>query len=200
MAKAKTVITPKFDDTFRAFKECKWSNLHTVLLGQDPYPGKVDATTFVADGLAFSSKNAKKCPKSLELIYNAVDQDIYMGGALHLTDTFDLVKWAKQGILLINCALTFPVGSKSAAHVNLWHPFITYVLKTINKNKETVAFGLFGAYARAYKHLLTNSSFGVFYCEHPSASLHKGGKWNHNGIFKQIDGYQKMMNNIKIDW
>lgn len=202
MSKNKVEITPRFEDTFRAFKECSWENLHTVLIGQDPYPGVIDRQKriYVADGLAFSSRYSEKIPKSLAHIYTAVDQDIYNGESLDITDTFDLVKWANQGILLLNAALSFPVGQKSGAHVNLWQPFISYVLKTINGRKDSIAFGLFGSYAKAYKPFLNNDTFGVYTCEHPAAADYRMSTWKHEGIFKAIDGFQKSMNNINIKW
>lgn len=46
------IITPSFENTFRAFKECPYNNLRVVLLGLDPYPG-----AGIADGLAFSARN-----------------------------------------------------------------------------------------------------------------------------------------------
>lgn len=193
-------LTPRFSDTFRAFKECPWDKLNTVILGLDPYPGKIDSTTFVADGLAFSSKYSTKCPKSLNQILSAIDRDVYKGAGFGLGETFDLTKWANQGILLINCALTYPIGQKSGAHINLWYPFITYVLKTINQYKDTVAIALMGREAKAYRPIFTNEGFGIYTCEHPSAANHRGGKWKDEGIFGAISAYQGFINNIKIDW
>lgn len=202
LAKTRVEITPKFSDTFRAFKECPWSKLHTVLLGQDPYPAKVDDATYVADGLAFSSRYSKECPVSLNYLFESIDRDIYKGQGYHLAKDFDLSRWANQGILLINTALSYPIGSKSGAHANLWHPFITTVLKAINDRKDGVAFGLFGNYAKAYKPLLTNQTCAVYTCEHPAATAYrgKGSKWEDKRIFKSIDAYHKTFNNIKIDW
>jgi uracil-DNA glycosylase len=203
MAKRRIEIAPKFEDTFRAFKECPWGKLHTVILGQDPYPGKIDPKTYVADGIAFSSKNSKKIPKSLDYIMKAIDEDIFAGTNFDELPNFDLTRWANQGILLLNTALTFPINtdSKSGAHANLWNPFITTVLRTINSRKDSIAFGLMGSYAKAYRQLLTNESFAVYTCEHPAAALYnKKGKWDHEFIFKRIDSFHKFKNNIHIQW
>lgn len=201
LAAKRVLIAPKFVDTFRAFKECPWDKLHTVLLGQDSYPGIADEKNFVADGLAFSSRYSTKCPKSLNNIFHAVDADIFNGAAEHLGDTHDLSYWANQGILLINCALSLPIKERSGAHIELWRPFITYVLKTINERKDSIAFGLFGKHAQAYRPLLTNQTFGIYTCEHPAAVEHRGtGKWNHEEIFKRIDAFHKFKNNIHINW
>jgi uracil-DNA glycosylase len=201
LSKKRVEITPKFSDTFRAFRECRWDNLNTVLLGQDPYPAKVDKTTYVADGLSFSSRYAKAIPKSLNHIYESIERDIYHGADYEHADEYDLSRWAKQGVLLLNTSLSLPIGGKSGSHIGLWSPFINYVLKTINDRKDSVAFGLFGSYAKAYKHLLTNETFGVYSCEHPAAVEYRSkGKWEDEHIFRSIDGYHKFKNNINIKW
>lgn len=200
ISKSRIPMTPKFEDMFRAFKECSWSSLHTVLIGQDPYPGKVDEKNYVADGLAFSSRNSKTIPKSLNYIYEALEKDFEV--PYENAENFDLTRWAKQGILLLNCALTLPqsVNTKSGAHVLLWSPFITYVLKTINERKDSIAFGLFGNYAKTYRKLLTNDTFAIYECEHPAAAAYRKGKWNHDRIFAAVNEFQKFKNNIHIEW
>src|SRR6478609_7852053 len=115
-------LTPRFPDTFRAFKECPFRNLHTIILGMDPYPGKVSNEQCVADGIAFSSRDSVTCPKSLNYILEAIDRDVYKGEGYKLTDSFDLKRWSNQGILLLNCALTLPLKEKAGAHIGLWHP------------------------------------------------------------------------------
>jgi uracil-DNA glycosylase len=201
LSKRRVEITPRFTDTFRAFRECTWDNLNTVLIGQDPYPGKIDKTTYVADGLAFSSRASAKIPKSLSHIFTAIDRDIYGGEAYHLGNTFDLTRWAKQGILLLNTALSLPIGSRGGAHIQLWSPFITYVLKSINERKDSVAVGLFGSYAKAYKKLFTNDTFAIYDCEHPAAVEYRAiKKWDDEDIFKRIDAFHRSINNININW
>lgn len=199
MSKDKVEITPRFPDTFRAFKECPLNAFHSVVLGMDPYPGRVPNTVhYVADGLAFSSRNSVTCPKSLQYIFHAIDEDIY-GKAGYYPENFDLKRWANQGILLLNCALSLPMGEKAGAHIELWSDFITYVLQSINKERSGIGFILMGSYARNYKKLLTNDTFGIYECEHPSRANYTG-KWDHNKVFLGLKGYQKMMNNIDIVW
>jgi uracil-DNA glycosylase len=180
--------------------ECDWDSLHTVILGLDPYPGVIKhKSQFVADGLAFSSRHSDSCPKSLDLIFKAIETDLYDGLWLDVPVTnFDLTKWANQGILLLNSALTFPLGQKSGAHVELWKPFITYVLQEINARKDSVGVILMGKVAQSYRPLFTNSSFAVYQCNHPASAVYTGGKWNHDKCFLALDSFHKTINNIQI--
>lgn len=197
--KAGVETAPSFNDTFQAFKECSWSNLNTVILGMDPYPGKLKTNEYVADGLAFSSRYSTTCPKSLSYIFNAVDEDINNKSGYY-PKNYDLARWSEQGILLLNCALSFPLKEKAGAHIELWRPFIEVVLKAINERKDSVAFILMGNYAKAYRRLLTNETFAIYTCEHPSAANYHGGKWRHENVFSAVDGFHKFKNNIKIKW
>lgn len=192
-------LTPKIKDTFRAFVECPYDRLHTIILGMDPYPGKVDKNNYVADGIAFSSRYSKTCPKSLNYLLEVIDRDIYDGKGYHLTQNFDLTRWANQGILLLNCALSLPIKEKSGFHIPLWHPFITYVLQTISR-KDNIGVILMGGKAKEYQYLLKNPSWAIYTCEHPSAANYHGGNWRDEGVFKALVAYHKAINNIKINW
>lgn len=156
-----------------------------------PYPGKIDEHIYVADGIAFSSRLSTRIPKSLDYIYKALGEG---------RDALDLTHWANDGILLLNCALTFPIKGKSGAHIALWRPFITEVLRLINEKKEGIAFGLMGAPAKVYHSIITAPSHGVFSCEHPAAPSYHGGTWKHANIFSRIASYHRFMNNIEMKW
>lgn len=199
LTKQNVEIAPTFKDTFRAFKECTWNNLHTVILGLDPYPGRLPSGNYVADGLAFSSKYSEKCPKSLNYLFNAIEESIYNKGGYY-PENYDLARWANQGVLLLNSALSFPIKEKSGAHLLLWQGFISFVLKKINDRKENISFILMGKDAGKFEYLLTNETFDVLKCEHPSAANYHGGKWNYNNVFEKVKDFQKSKNNIKIIW
>ena len=194
------IITPKFSDTFNAFKYCPYRKINTIILGTDPYPGMIDSGIYVADGLAFSSKYSRSCPKSLNYIQEAISEDVYNGDNYMIGTNWNLRSWAEQGILLLNCALTFPIGGKTGDHVDLWSPFIAHVLRTVNKEKDAVGVILMGAYAKAFKPIFTNPTYMITECEHPSRANYRGGRWEHNGVFKQLHSYHKTFNNIEINW
>lgn len=111
-----------------------------------------------------------------------------------------MTRWANQGILLLNCALTLPMKSQAGSHIKLWEPFIKEVLLQINKQKDSIVFGMMGAEARKYAGLLSNETFALYTCDHPSRANYMGGKWKHENIFKSISGFHKFKNNIEIKW
>lgn len=194
------LVTPDSKLIFRAFKECPWNKLHTVIMGTEPYTGRVDNTTYVADGLAFSARKCLVPPRQLKLFKEAIDKEIYQGDGTHIGESNDLTFLANQGVLLLNYSLTFGYGVKDMAHSFLWKRMMEVVIKEINDNKNEIAFILMGAKPTSLKHLITNNTFTVHSCEHPNEALWRGGKWNSGGVFKAVDAYQKVMNNIKINW
>jgi uracil-DNA glycosylase len=194
-------ITPRFEDTFRAFKECPWSKLSVVIMGLDPFPGKLPDGRYIADGLAFSARDSIGCPKSLDTILDAIDQEIYNGEGYHLTQTFDLGRWARQGVLLLNSALSYPLGTPSGTHTALWHPFIRFVLQTINDDKDGVSVLALGARATDLcSHVFNNKNFQILHREHPSYANRQLRRWKSDDCFKQIDAFQVFMNKNKIKW
>ena len=197
--KAGIEVTPKFSDMFRAFRLCSPFKMHTIFIGQDSYYQKISNNFYVADGLAFSSRYSKSCPKSLQYIYQAIDREIYDGENTSLTDTFDLEKWAIQGILLTNCSLSTTIG-KAGAHMDLWRPFTEYLLKTINKRRDSLCVVLVGKDAQKYESLLTNPTYKILKCVHPAYAAYKKIEWDSNNIFKELVKFQRKQNNISIKW
>lgn len=193
-------VTPSFNEIFRAFKECPLERFHTLIMGMDAYYTKNPDGSLVADGIAFSAKRSIKPPKSLEIIYSAIDEDIYQGWGYHLTEgDNDLKRWANQGILLLNASLSTVVGS-SGAHMAIWYPFIKYVCKRINETKDSIGVILMGRNAQEFRPLLDNPTYRVLSCEHPVAASYRNGKWDYNHCFSQISEFQRKQNNINIIW
>lgn len=200
-------IAPHLPDIFRAFKECPLEKLHTVILGMDAYPLKTPRGTYMADGLAFSSNTSVTLPKSLGCILEAIDVDVYEGLYVPTTTmdynlkqpVWDLKHWANQGILLINCGLTTVINNPGT-HILLWNPFIKWLLKTLNDNRDSLGVVLIGSHARCHRGLLNNPSYGVYECEHPAGAIHKKRAWKHEHVFKKLTDFQQKRNNIKIKW
>jgi len=200
-------ITPKFSDIFRAFLECPYWKMSTLILGQDVYPNKNPNGTYVADGIAFSAKENKSVPVSLQFIHDAIDESVYNGDYApmctfnHDTNecTHDLKYLANSGILLVNCAYTTIVGAPGA-HLTLWAPFTKFLISAINEHKDSIGVILIGTSAKSYKPLFTNKTFKILECEHPAAALYKKRKWEHNNVFKDLTDWHKKTNNIQINW
>jgi uracil-DNA glycosylase len=175
-------ITPTLDDTFRAFKECPYNNLKVVILGLDPYPAHG-----VADGLAFSAKNHPlDIPSSLKFMIDAIEKDVYNGFAIGFNENWmdsDLTRWANQGVLLLNQALTTHVG-KIGTHLELWQPFIRYVFHVLRENNTGLIYILLGAKAKMWSAAIDAERNYVLTATHPNVCFHQGLKeWDCNKVF-----------------
>lgn len=96
--------TPPREMVFRAFS-LPLDEVKVLVLGQDPYP-----SDGVADGLAFSSSRVKKIPASLRNIFLEYRDDL----GFDIPKTGDLTPWLKEGVLLLNTALTTEVGGRDS--------------------------------------------------------------------------------------
>lgn len=192
-------ITPAFDDTFRAFKECPYKDLKVVFMGLDPYPN-----AGVCDGLAFSARNHQLShPASLRYILNAMEKDVYGGFGIGFNEEYDnadLGRWAKQGVLLINTALSTQVG-KTGAHIELWQPFIQNLYNTLAFHNTGLIYVLFGTQARQWKAAIPKGQNYIFTVVHPAAMAYQKAKeWDCEGIFSKINKILEQNNNTKILW
>jgi uracil-DNA glycosylase len=178
----KRAVTPLFDDTFRAFKECPYNKLKVVILGLDPYPQEK-----VADGLAFSARNnLLNPPKSLVHIIDAIEREVYGGFAIGYNENYaypDLTRWANQGVLLLNQALTTYVG-ETGAHLDLWAPFIRNVFKVLRENNTGLIYILLGSKAKQWKVAIDGKNNYILTASHPASAAYSGRKyWDSEGIF-----------------
>jgi uracil-DNA glycosylase len=174
-------FTPKFKDTFNAFIECPYDDLKVVIVGQDPYP-----QLGVADGIAFSCSKKDKAEKSLEYINKAIGSDYT-----------DLRCWSKQGVLLINTALTVEIN-KIGSHYGLWKSFTEYLFDTINKNHNNIPVILMGKKAEVWQPLLSNQK--IYKTSHPASAAYRGGEWDHNDVFNKVNKELKKQGRVCINW
>lgn len=199
--KAGIPITPSFENTFRAFRECPYDKLKVVFLGLDPYPGKD-----VADGLAFSARTKEmNPPKSLDYIISAMEKDAYGGFGIGYNPDYqstDLTRWAKQGVLLLNTALSTREGL-TGTHLTLWHPFIKYVFEVLKQNNTGLIYILLGTKAKLWKAAINTEANTVLEAVHPAYCAYKGLKeWDCNRIFSKTNKLLEEMNGpeAKILW
>jgi uracil-DNA glycosylase len=165
-------IYPEGKDVFRAFDLCTYEQTKVVILGQDPYPWEG-----VADGLAFSSRK-KEWPKSLEVIFKEIYQDLNIQYFHNVTieeffPTADLTNWTKLGILLLNVVLTVE-ENKSGSHKGKgWELVIEEVFKALDKKEHQVIYLLWGRDAQEYQQYIKNPKHVVLTAPHPAAELYK---------------------------
>ncbi len=152
-------IYPNMYDIFNAFKLTPYNEVKAVILGQDPYhePNQ-------AHGLAFSVQDGVVPPPSLKNIYKELNDDL----GLPIPEKGDLTKWAKEGVLLLNTALTVRRGAANSHRGKGWEIFTDSIIEIMNKREKPVVFILWGANARAKTALITNPVHKILTCAHPS--------------------------------
>jgi uracil-DNA glycosylase len=170
--RTKVKIYPEGKNVFRAFDLCPFPKTRVVILGQDPYH-----TEGTADGLAFSTKQEKR-PPSLEIIFKEIYKDLNIQYYYNVTldeffPTNNLEKWARNGFLLLNTALTVEEG-KPGSHKDLgWEMVTKAVIEALNQRGDTI-FLLWGKEAQKYADFIDATKKNVFFtAAHPAAELYK---------------------------
>lgn len=132
-------VLPPPATIFAALAATRPSDVKVVLLGQDPYP-----TPGHANGLAFSVSPGVKLPASLRNLLAGVSADL---GCPKLVDG-DLTRWARQGVLLLNTALTVSAGQANSHKAFGWSVVTDAVLRHVAALPQRVVFLCLGAQAR----------------------------------------------------
>ena len=153
-------ILPAREDVFAALRFTAPEDVRVVLLGQDPYP-----TPGHAHGLCFSvRREVRPIPGSLRNIYKELAADVGFVPPGH----GNLEAWARQGVLMLNTALTVRAGEANSHQKKGWETFTDRVLELVNVRTERVVFVLWGRNAQAKRGLITGASHRVVECAHPS--------------------------------
>ncbi len=151
-------VYPPAPEVFQALEMTSFSSVRAVILGQDPYPHRGQA-----HGLAFSLRpGASPFPGSLSNILVEVERDYGPGNR-----NGSLISWARQGVLLLNTALTVIEG-RPASHLKAWTPFTDAVIKAVALRASPVVFMLWGRPAEAKGGLVRSSRNRIQVRSHPS--------------------------------
>jgi len=165
--------TPKANDVYKAFDLVPFDKVRVVIVGQDPFYQIVGDETF-ATGLAFALnpqivKNTKlhslRGGKSLRTILKAVGDEL--GRKVSDTPATSLESWAKEGVLLLNTALTTRHNSPGA-HLKVWKSFAAAVILALNSKSESVFYVLTCESAKSLAPLISPHHKVFFNYKHPS--------------------------------
>lgn len=189
---ATTVCYPPKELLFEAFNQCSFEDLKVVIIGQDPYHGDGEA-----NGLSFSVNDGVKIPPSLRNIFREISTDLDM---LFLPSSGNLVRWAQQGVLLLNASLSVQKDSPNSHKHLSWSTFTDAVVQKIATKKENVVFLLWGSFAQKKGIKIDRSKHLVLTSGHPSPMSANQGKWFGNKHFSQTNAYLKSNNKSEIDW
>lgn len=186
-------FTPPLKQVFRAFEECPLSDLKVVIIGQDPYP-----QLGVADGIAFSCANTQNPQPSLRQIFNAVEKTVYQEYPTYQNP--DLARWSKQGVLMLNRALTCQVDNVGS-HYPIWHDFIMYVIDMLSLTNSGLIFCLLGAKAQELESSISQSHY-ILKASHPASAAYSKTDWDCNDLFNEANRIIVQNNGplFKIEW
>lgn len=198
-------IFPKMQDVFKPFRVCPYKDLKVVIIGQDPYPQKGYAT-----GLAFANpENTKIISPSLQLIKDRIYLDfpeysegfideLPFGNPFEYIFDITLESWAKQGVLLLNSALTIE-ENKIGSHSNIWYPFMKELIKNLSEVNSGIIYMLLGNDAKIFKSFINKKSNYILEYKHPAYYARNNEFFQCDG-FKKVNKILKENHNIKINW
>ncbi|MFI8687750.1 uracil-DNA glycosylase [Rossellomorea sp. NPDC077527] len=181
---------PPMHDIFNAFHYTAYEDVKVVLLGQDPYHGPNQA-----EGLSFSVKKGMKIPPSLRNMYKELHEDLGCTVPAHGS----LVKWAEQGVLLLNTVLTVQDGKAHSHRGKGWEQFTDQVISILNERDKPMVFMLWGKPAQAKQSLINSSRHYIVTAPHPSPlSAHRG--FFGSKPYSKANGFLREQGMAEIDW
>ncbi|WP_426460959.1 uracil-DNA glycosylase [Mycoplasma hafezii] len=182
-------IYPHQMDMFRPFEFFQLPETKVVILGQDPYH-----SLNVADGLAFSTKQAKT-PASLRNMFKELQKD-YPKTKI---ETNDLSAWAKQGVLLLNTVWTVTENEPNSHKSFGWQQFTHVVLENVLKENPNAIFVILGREAEKFTKDLNINPKNKIVLSHPSPYSYKKG-FENGEMFKKINNRLKATHQGVIKW
>ena len=152
-------IFPDADDLFNAFHLTPLKDVKVVIFGQDPYHNIGQA-----HGLCFSVKPGVEIPPSLVNIYKELQEDL----GCYVPNNGYLVKWAEQGVLLLNTVLTVRAHQANSHRGIGWEEFTDAAIRILNEQDRPIVFILWGRPAQMKKSMLNNPKHLILEAPHPS--------------------------------
>ncbi len=147
---------------FRILLEVAPQDVQVVILGQDPYHGPNQA-----QGLSFSVPDFCPIPPSLRNMFKELANE-YPEAFTQQRNS--LIRWARQGVLLLNTTLTVE-AHKPASHAKRgWETITDAIIQRVLAEPRPKVFMLWGAHAQSKQALLQS---------HPAAGPVLALKANH---------------------
>ena len=183
-------IFPASEDIFNAFHLTPLADVKVVILGQDPYHNDGQA-----HGLCFSVKPDVEIPPSLVNIYQELHDDL----GCTIPNNGYLVKWAKQGVLMLNTVLTVRAHAANSHHGIGWEEFTDACIRICSEQDRPMVFILWGRPAQMKRSMLHNPKHLILEAPHPSPlSAYRG--FFGSKPFSKTNEYLKENGLAPIDW
>lgn len=177
-----STLCPNYNNIFNCFRICKLSNLKVVILGMSPYSQLNKAT-----GIAFGNKREtldENLSPSLQIIKESVINYEIPQNSVIFDPSFE--DWEKQGVLMLNCALTCKIGLPSS-HLGLWRPFISRLIYNMSRYMTACVYVLFGEEAKTFEPYISQYNY-VIKEKHPSYYVRNHKKLRYN-LWDEINSH-----------
>ena len=163
--------------------------VRVVILGQDPYHGRGQA-----EGLAFSVASGVRLPPSLQNIFKEMQRDLGTPFPPFPNPGGSLVKWAQNGVLLLNTCLTVEEGQAASHSGKGWELLTDAVIRHVAEGDRPVVFMLWGAHAQSKRAFIPQDrGHLVLTSNHPSplSALRPPVPFIGNGHFGQAREFRE---------
>jgi uracil-DNA glycosylase len=182
---------PPQNQIFNAINHCSFDDVKVVIIGQDPYHDDGQA-----NGLCFSVNNGIKHPPSLINIFKEIEMDL----GITYPKSGNLIRWADQGVLLLNATLTVRAHEAGSHQIKGWEQFTDEVIKMISHKKENIVFLLWGGFAKKKVKLINPVKHKILLSGHPSPLSANRGYWFGNKHFSKTNFLLEQIFQSPIQW
>lgn len=185
-----STVYPPGSYIFNAFEHCPFDKVKVVILGQDPYhePGQ-------AHGLSFSVQDGIPFPPSLINIFKELESDL----GKPTPTSGNLLRWADQGVLLLNATLTVRAHMAGSHQNHGWETFTDAVIHKLAENRSHLVYILWGSYAQKKGTFIDATRNLVLKSAHPSPlSAYRG--FFGSKPFSKANDYLIVTGQEPIDW
>lgn len=186
-AETRTILPPA-EQRFAALEFTAPETARVVILGQDPYP-----TPGHAHGLSFSVEpDVQPLPRSLKNIYAELQSDLGV-----MRPNGDLRGWARQGVLLLNTALSVPAGEANGHKGLGWDKLVHQVLE--KTSQSPTAYILWGNQAQKLEKYIKPGDHLILKTAHPSPLSARRGFFG-SRPFSKVNDWLAARGAPGIDW
>jgi uracil-DNA glycosylase len=183
-------VYPEKKDIFNALHKTEYHKVKAVIIGQDPYHGPEQA-----HGMSFSVKPGVPIPPSLRNIYKELKADI----GCEIPNHGYLVKWAEEGVLLLNTVLTVRRGEAHSHKCKGWEMFTDRIISLLNEREQPIVFILWGRPAQSKQSLIDDKKHLIITGVHPSPLSASRGFFGSNP-FSKANQFLRALGENEIDW
>ena len=187
---SRKTIYPLPQHIYSALRLTPYKDTRVVILGQDPYHEEGQA-----HGLSFSVNKGVEIPPSLVNIYTELHDDL----GCYIPNNGYLIKWAKQGVLLLNSVLTVEAHKANSHKGKGWEELTDTIISRLNEKEDPVVFILWGRNARDKKALISDPKHLIIESVHPSPLSAYNGFFG-SRPFSKTNSFLKQNGFREIDW